>query len=81
MIWPFGKKKEKEYPVDNSLFAAGHRVYFVHRGDRTYGKVSRVYKKEDDIVLYDIQVGGQCPYFRYGMKEEELHAVSPDMLF
>jgi len=75
MWWPF-KKKTPE-PVIESKFQPGDRVYFKHRGDRTYGRIYRVFAGKDGEVLYDIQVGGQCPYFLYEMKEEVL---SPDTL-
>lgn len=71
MWWPF-KKKEPE-PVISAKFQAGDRVWFRHRGDRTTGHVYRVFAGENGEALYDVQVGGQCPYFLYGKKEEELN--------
>lgn len=74
MWWPFHKKKESEpEPVTGAKFLPGEDVYFKHRGDRTYGRIYRVYTGENGEILYDVQVGGQCPYFLYGMKEEALN--------
>ena len=72
-MWWLFKKKEKVLPVPDSKFVPGDRVYFKHRGDRTTGHIYRVYAGENGEVLYDVQVGGQCPYFLYGMKEELLN--------
>lgn len=68
-MWPFGKKK-KEKPVVGAKFVLGDDVYFMRRGEKTYGRIYRVFTGEDGEILYDVQVAGQCPYFLYGMKEE-----------
>lgn len=70
MWWPFKKKKKDPEPVVESRFQVGDRVYFKHRGDRTIGHIWRIYAGENGEVLIDVQVGGQCPYILYGMKEE-----------
>ena len=72
MWWPFKKKTKEPEPVTGSKFLPGDDVYFKHRGDRTYGRICRVYSGECGEILYDVQVGGQCPYFLYGKKEEDL---------
>jgi len=71
MCLPF-RKKEKGIFVSNAKFDVGDRVSFKHRGDRTIGHIYRVYAKEPSKVVYDIQVGGQCPYMLYEMDEEIL---------
>ena len=71
MWWPF-KKKETKKPAPESKFHFGDPVYFKHRGDRTVGRIYDVYAAEDGSVLYEVQVGGQCPYVLHDMKEEEL---------
>ena len=71
MWWPF-KKKETKKPASDSRFQFGDPVYFKHRGDRTVGRIYDVYAAEDGSVLYEVQVGGQCPYVLHDMKEEEL---------
>ena len=72
MFWPFKKKKKIEEVTDGK-FKRNDFVYFQHRGDRTFGYVVKAYKAEDGSTVYDIQVGGQCPYFLYGKKEDDLH--------
>ena len=54
-------------------YRVGDCVWFFHRGDRTTGNIYKVYGDEDGNPVYDVQVGGQCPSFRYGMKETELY--------
>lgn len=71
MCFPW-KKKPDGIPVTNAQFAIGDRVVFKHRGDRTIGHIYRVYAKEPGKVIYDIQVGGQCPYMLYEMEEDKL---------
>lgn len=73
MWWPFKKKEKEPEAAPEAKFAIGDRVYFKHRGDRTIGHIYRAYKGEDGGVVYDVQVGGQCPYFLYAMKEDLLN--------
>jgi len=67
-----GGKKGNPIKVDGK-YRVGDRVYFFHRGDRTTGDIYKVYGDSDGNPIYDVQVGGQCPSFRYGMKEAELY--------
>ena len=69
-FWPFRKKQKI---VVDGKFQEGQLVYFLHREERIVGYVYNVYAGEDGGVLYDVQVGGQCPYIRYGLKEEDVH--------
>ena len=65
------KKKEKE--IINSKFHIGDNVKFKNRlGDFVYGAIHNV-KKKDDKILYDVQVGGECPYIKTDILEEELY--------
>ena len=69
----FKKKEKGPVEVNDGVFKKDDLVYFQHRGDRTYGHIRRAYRGEDGNTLYDVQVGGQCPYILYGKREEDLH--------
>ena len=71
MNWKFWKK-EKEVPVEGAKFKDGDLIYFRRRGERTVGYVCKVYYGENHEILYDVQVGGQCPYYQYGLPEDAL---------
>lgn len=73
MFGLFKRKKKEPEEIYDGLFRKGDLVYFRHRGDRTYGHIRRAYRSEEGETLYDVQVGGQCPYILYGKKEEDLH--------
>ena len=77
MNWKFWKRK-KEEPVIEAQFKDGDFIYFKRRGERTVGYVCKVYYGEDHEILYDVQVGGQCPYYWYGLKEDEIKLEKKD---
>ena len=65
------KKKKKEEPI-NSKFVIGQQVRFKGRdGFLTTGYVYSI-RKANDKILYDVQVGGECPTIRKDIPEEEL---------
>lgn len=78
----FGRRKQikKTLQKMNSLnrvegkYKLGEFVHFRYRDELYFGYVNWVYKKEDQL-LYDIQVGGQCPAIIKGIKEEALFIV------
>ena len=66
------KKKKKEFIP--SLYKKGDTVQFKDRyGDMCVGYVYKIYKNSEGKIIYDIQVGGECPVVLNGYKEEELH--------
>lgn len=65
-MWPF-KKKPKD--VINSVFHKGDFVRFQHNGEQTYGYIWEIKQKEDGSVIYDIQVGAQCPWIAPNVPE------------
>jgi hypothetical protein len=66
----FFKKKKLIKVPDNSKYSIGEFVHFRHRGELTFGWVYRIYLDDNNSVLYDVQVGGQCPAIVKGIKEE-----------
>ena len=67
----FFRKKKPKIEV-NSKFKEGEPVVFRYRGDLTYGWIYAIHVEKDGSVIYDIQVGGQCPAILYNIKEIEL---------
>ena len=73
MIMCFFKKKKKE--VVETKYHLGDMVSFRYRGDLTHGWVYVIHPQKDGTIIYDIQVGGQCPAILNGFKEEDLHLM------
>ncbi len=69
------KKKPKK--VINSKFQVGNLVRFRYRNELTFGYVYEIKEDKDGNIIYDIQVGGQCPWFVYNLKEDELNYYTP----
>ena len=67
------KKKKKEPIIINSKYHIGENVRFRNRfGDFVYGVVSNIKQNKDGKILYDVQVGGECPYVKTDIPEEEV---------
>ena len=65
------KKKKKQEPI-NSKFHLEQRVQYRDRyGDFIIGYVYKI-RKENGKILYDVQVGGECPFIKKDIPEEEL---------
>ena len=67
----FFRKKKPKVEV-NAKFKVGDCVSFRYRGDLTFGWVYEIHLNGEESVLYDIQIGGQCPAIIYKIKEEDL---------
>ena len=66
------KKKKPEDPIPSKYFV-GQNVGYVGIGlISTPGVIHRIYKGPTGEVLYDVQIGGECPYIKRGVKEEEI---------
>lgn len=66
------KKKKPVEPI-NSKFKVNQSARFKNRhGEIIYGRVYAIRKTKDDKILYDIQVGGECPYIKTDIPEEEV---------
>lgn len=66
----FRKKKKEEIVVGNK-YRVGEGVSFKHRDDFIPGTVIKVHKLNEEIV-YDVQVGGECPYIRENIAEKDI---------
>ena len=66
------KKKSKAVSLINSRFNMGDYVDFYHRDDLYFGHISNIYLDENNEVLYDIDIAGQCPATLTKIKEEKV---------
>lgn len=68
----FGRKKKKEDIIINSKFKVGDQVRFRYRGDLVFGWIYTIKKGPSGNIIYDVQIGGQCPAIIYDIEEEAL---------
>lgn len=66
----FFKKKAKI--TINSKFSLGEFVYFHYRDELFHGFVYNIKQDVDGGVIYDIQIGGECPVVKKDIKEEKV---------
>ena len=74
----FKRKKNliKEYSTQkssietNTTYKIGQFVHFRYRDELYFGYVNWIYKGTNNEILYDIQVGGQCPAIIKGIRED-----------
>ncbi len=66
-------KKKKNKIVIHSKYHLGDFVRFKDKKDGVCpGYIYEVKLNENNEVIYTLQVGGECPSFRYNIKEEEI---------
>ena len=66
------KKKSKAVSLINSKFNIGDYVDSYHRDDLYFGHICNIYLDENRVVLYDIDIAGQCPATLTEIKEEKV---------
>ena len=64
----FFKKKKKIEPIIGK-FHLNEMVRFRYKGEICPGYIYQVYKGENQEILYDVQIGGECPAIIKGVKE------------
>lgn len=62
------KRKKKE--IINSRFKMGELVNFRYKDELTFGFIYKIKEDKDGSILYDIQIGGQCPAILYDIPEK-----------
>ena len=62
-------KRKKKISIE-SKYIKGDTVNFKHHGELTFGIICNVKANEEGTVLYDIQIGGECPSIIYNVKED-----------
>ncbi len=65
------KKKKPKIEI-NSKFKKGELVSFFYRGDLKFGFVYGIKLNEESKVIYDIQIGGECPAIIKDIRELDL---------
>ena len=68
----FFRKKNKQPKVIGNKFNIGERINFKYRGDMCPGLIYEVKYGKDNQILYDVQIGGECPAIIVNIKEEEI---------
>ncbi len=63
----FFKKKKVENKID-SVFSVGQTVRFSYHNETYIGTITKVYMLDNKIV-YDIMVGGECPWSAHKINE------------
>ena len=64
----FFKKKK----IIDTKFKVGDPVRFRYRDELYFGWIYVIYPKENELTIYDVQVGGQCPMVIKGISEDQL---------
>lgn len=65
-------KKKKQSKIINSKFKMNETVRFRYHNESFIGNVSKIYKL-DDIIYYDILVGGECAFEARKINEDQLN--------
>ena len=68
-------KKKARIQV-NGKYQLGESVRFRYRGEVCPGYSYRVYLNDNQQVVYDVQIGGECPTIIVNIKEEEIFEIS-----
>ena len=65
-------KKKKKAVITNNKYTVGQKVGFKYRGEVTPGYIYKINLDADNNVIYDIQIGGECPAIISDIREEEI---------
>ena len=68
----FFKKKKTKEPI-HGKFQIGEMVRFRHKGEICPGYIYILYKNQAGEILYDVQIGGECPTIINGVREEHIY--------
>ena len=66
-------KKKKTPVIEGNKFSVNQDITFRYRGSMSPGIVYAIKLGENNEILYDIQIGGECPAIIENVKEDELH--------
>jgi len=55
-------KKVKKRVIENNKYNIGDTVTFKMKGDLKVGLIREIYQDDNDIISYEVNVGGECPY-------------------
>ena len=69
----FFKKKKKEEEIIDSLFQMGESVRFRNpRNELTNGYIYGIHKAPSGEIVYDVQIGGECPVIYNDIPENKI---------
>ena len=68
--------KKKTFWPEEAKYQKRDFVIFKYRGELYFGFIYEA-RKENGIILYTIQMGGECPTFAYNYKEEDIIGYVP----
>lgn len=66
------KRKVVETPKIYSKYKLHDYVDFFHKDDLYFGHISKIYLDDNKLVIYDIDIAGQCPATLVGISEEKV---------
>ena len=69
----FFKKKKKE--IIQGLFQIGDNVSFPYKGEKSPGIIYDIHKDEEGDIIYDVQIGGECPAIIKNVKESSIRPM------
>lgn len=64
--------RRKKKPKIEAKFHLGDSVRFRYKDELYFGWIYEIHAENSACVIYDVQVGGQCPMIIKNIKEEEL---------
>lgn len=67
------KKKKKKVVVFGNKFKVGQPVIFKYHGEMSPGAIYEIKMDENNNIIYDVQIGGECPAVIKDVKEELIH--------
>lgn len=65
-------KKKKKITITGNRFKLGQLVSFRYRDEVNPGIIYQVKLDKDNKIIYDVQIGGECPAIIYDVKEEDI---------
>ena len=65
-------KKKKKITITGNRFKLGQLVSFKSRDEVNPGIIYQVKLDKDNKIIYDVQIGGECPAIIYDVKEEDI---------
>lgn len=68
----FKKKKKKKPVINNNKYYVGQWIKFRHRGELEPGVIYDMNLDDEGDVIYDVQLGGECPVIIEGVKEKDI---------
>ena len=66
-------KKKKKEPVIGNKYSLGQAIIFKYRGEITNAIIYNIKYDDEKHIIYDVQLGGECPVVIENIKEEDIH--------